>query len=221
MNFDIVCPCCSNKVLMSVKNASIALWKAAILNNQFSSIACPDCGCEHRPADNGQSIGQQCIARPKITGLSVVSGTPAGGTSVIVTGHALSKGDLIVKFNGVPSTNMRNKSDSSVTVDTPPGKVGLLAEKDSYTGTLSEGDVVVGDISGHTATVVISSPYMLLVTNPSGAFAGGEWLKKDNDNKIKLAPTNYWRGSVDVTVENELGHRAVGHKLASGFTYTF
>lgn len=126
MDFQITCPCCGDEVLVDVRNASLAAWQEVVANGQMVDCTCEGCGCAYNPADAGGSISQVDVSRPAIDSINVETGSVAGGTAVIITGHALDIGTLVVKFDGVQATNLRNNTGGSVTVDTPAHSAGVV-----------------------------------------------------------------------------------------------
>jgi hypothetical protein len=71
-------------------------------------------------------IGDLCMdAYPTVTGLDPDTGTSAGGTSVAITGTALT-GVSSVKFGGAAATDFTVNSDRSITATSPAGTADSL-----------------------------------------------------------------------------------------------
>ena len=77
------------------------------------------------------------VAAPTVTGVSPTTGPAAGGTLVTITGTGFT-GATAVDFGTTPATNLTVVSDTTITVDSPPG-----------TGTV---DVTVTTPGGTSAT---------------------------------------------------------------------
>jgi hypothetical protein len=66
--------------------------------------------------------------KPAVTGLSVTTGSPAGGTAVTINGYNFSgaAGNLHVWFGGAPATQVTVLSDTQVSVLSPAHAVGTV-----------------------------------------------------------------------------------------------
>ncbi len=101
---------------------------------------------------------------PVVSGVSPSSGTAAGGTSVTISGSALT-GATAVSFDGLAAPSFVVNSDTSITVTAPAGLVP---------GTV---DVTVTTPSGTSSTssadwyTMVGSANQFLVTNPAGTAA--------------------------------------------------
>jgi hypothetical protein len=115
-----------------VTGGDLAAWRAIAAN--VTEILCGACGCTQRLADGVTQIDALDTAAPRIDSIDVATGTSAGGTVVVVTGHRLDTPGLVVKFDGVLATGLRDQSDANCTVDTPAhaaGTVDVTVENDN------------------------------------------------------------------------------------------
>lgn len=149
VDFDLKCGCC-NIALVSVTNANLGMWRFHVNDERIANILCPACGCAHDPVDGITQINMLNVASPRIDSINVNTGSVTGGTTVIVTGHALS--NATVTFDGTAGINPRAQSNNSLTVDTPPARIkfvfqGSIQRKmtiSGATGTWLAGAVVKG-----------------------------------------------------------------------------
>jgi len=131
LDFDVNCLCnCTGEApsggmrlirFRNVQPADLLRFRAAAKAGQITAIICPTCDCEHKLDDDGSKVVTISTSRPQIRGIGPNQGARAGGYDVSIYGHALDDPGLVVLFNGVAATNLRNKTDQSVTVTAPPG----------------------------------------------------------------------------------------------------
>ena len=96
------------------------------------------------------------VSVPTVTGVSPETGPIAGGTTVLVTGTALSRATAVT-VGGVPAASFRAFSDTLLVVVTPPGTAGAA----DLTVTTPGGSVTVPGAFGYqapTETTVASAP---------------------------------------------------------------
>lgn len=82
-----------------------------------------EAGQTHGPAAAGNSVWQfnaDVVLAPIVTGVNPATGSPAGGTSVTISGQYLD-GATGVSFGGVPAQGFTVSSPSSITATAPPG----------------------------------------------------------------------------------------------------
>lgn len=220
MDLTVSCGCnCPNGLMLKVTGASLPAFQAAIAKGQFTGHTCLDCGCEHTLADGGNQVNVVPVPKPKVSSISPTTAPAAGGTPIVVSGHALNAGNLVVRFDGVPGQNPRSRTGGGATVDSPSLAV-IVNTQGAIVGALGPGDTVTGSMSGKTATIVLMDPGTAIrLTAVSGALTPGEWLQKDANNKVQVAASAIYR-PVDVTVENERGSRNSHARLIGAFTAT-
>jgi hypothetical protein len=105
------------------------------------------------------------VPAPRVTGLSVVTGSTAGGTSVVITGTGLS-GATAVSFGSLSASQVAVVNDSMITAVSPPAASGPV----DVSVTTAGGTSVVS--SGDTFTFV-APPSVTAITPPNGLVAGG------------------------------------------------
>ena len=189
MDFTIgcACGCPGGATLLGVTGGQLEAWRVVAQRGQISRLTCPDCGCCYNLADGTTQIDTVDVSKPKITSLNVVSGTKAGGTAVIVAGHALDMAGLVIKFAGKPGVNLRSVTDDHATIDTPVGRVklntqGRVQRKLLTTavagGPFQVGETVTGGTSGKTAIVreVGAANAFLYVDTWTGEFTAAETI---------------------------------------------
>lgn len=203
---------------MRYTDVRLAQMKEAIAQGQITRAGCPTCGCEYDPKDNGGSIGQADVSRPKITSIGTLSGLVGGGTSVAIIGHALSVKPPIVRFDGELCVDVVVVDDDHMTVATPAAPYLRVNTQGPVTGTLTPGDEVTGIESGETGEIHSISDGQIRLINVSGPFTPGEWLEKDGSNKVKVEADSIY-APCDVTVANENGWRSQGGGLSGAFTF--
>lgn len=103
---------------------------------------------------------------PTVSSVSPASGPAAGGTSVTVTGQAMT-GVTAVKFGGVNATGFIFNSDSSLTVTAPAGTPGSTVD---ITVTTPGG---TSTASASDQFTYVQAPAVSSVSPSSGAAAGG------------------------------------------------
>lgn len=220
MDFIVTCECdCIGGPLMTVSGASLEAWQTVIANGGIRQITCAECGCQYDPKNNTTSIGQVDVSRPRIDSIGVITGPRAGGTSVTITGHSLSIGNLVVKFDGMAGTGVVVGDDDHATVTTPAAAIVRVKTRGGIIGTLAMNDVLTGDSSGVSGTFKGWAGAYLLLSDLTGSVTAGEWFKKDDINRVQIAASDVY-GPCDVTVENENGQRTDGGSLIGAFTYT-
>ncbi len=122
---------------------------------------------EH-PAGNstpGDFTYTEVVNAPTITDITPDSGPQTGGTEVTITGTDFS-GTTEVTFDGVPGTNLNIVNDTTITVVTPAGNVGLA----DVVVTAPEGDSAPGEF---TYTEVADAPMITGIVPNSGPQTGG------------------------------------------------
>ncbi len=157
------CSYCSNPIGPAITHDTAtadettwrAYWKSKV--DAHSAMRCVACDSVFDVIDDGvaASAGGGLITtnvtQPKVTSISPVTGTDAGGTTVTVTGDFLEVGALVIKFGGVAGTNLQNRTQTSVDVDTPAvaaGAVDMTVENEF--GQRSDGSSTL--VGGYTYT---------------------------------------------------------------------
>jgi hypothetical protein len=158
------------------------------------------------------------LSCPSLASLSPSAGNKAGNTLVALVGHALDFGAVVVKFNGVPGASYIAVDESHATVRSPAGVVRVRVSEVAGVP-LVPGNVLTGDVSGATGTVVSQAAGVVVLSSLSGVLVPGEWLKKTDADKARVVTEGLCYAPCDVTVENEHGMRKTGARLVGAFTF--
>ncbi|MQY30702.1 IPT/TIG domain-containing protein [Nocardia aurantia] len=102
------------------------------------------------------------VAAPVLTGISPHSGPVTGGTTVVLTGLALT-GATAVNFGGTPATSFTVDSATQITAVTPAGPAGLVPVTVTTPGGTSNG----------LPFSYAAAPTLVAITPPSGRATGG------------------------------------------------
>lgn len=105
------------------------------------------------------------VPAPRVTGLSVSTGSTAGGSSVVITGTGLS-GATAVSFGSLAASQVTVVNGSMITAVSPPegsGPVEVSVTTPGGTSVVSSGDTFT----------YIDPPSISAVSPPSGPLAGG------------------------------------------------
>ncbi|WP_439623756.1 beta strand repeat-containing protein [Gemmata sp.] len=175
-----------------------------------------------------------------VTGLSPISGTSLGGTTVVIsgtfTGTMLS--DFAVTFEGVPATvTSFNPMGTSVTVTSPVGAANSVADvivtdsggasadtaADDYTyittPTVTALSPIGGLPAGGTSVTITGTGFAGLAGTAAvkfGAVNAASYVVNSNTSITAVAPAGA-AGTVDVTVTNVVGTSA--NTAADDYTY--
>jgi hypothetical protein len=170
----------------------------------------------------------QYVAAPTVTGLSPAFGPAAGATFVTITGTGFT-GATVVDFGANPGTNLTVISDTSITVDSPPGTgivdVTVTApggtsattshDQFTYAPTVTGVSPAAGPQAGGTLVTVTGTGFTGATAVDFGMTAG--------TNLTVISPTELTvdspagTGVVDVTVIAPSGNSATS--AADKFTY--
>lgn len=107
--------------------------------------------------------------RPDVTALSPANG-PDTGSPVTLIGSALS-GATSITFDGVPGTNIRANTATSVTVDAPAHAAGAVDVV--FTGSAGTFTYDVVNYGGYTYVATGAGPYVTSISPSSGTWQGG------------------------------------------------
>ena len=95
----------------------------------------------------------------KVSGISPVSGTSGGGTSVMITGTGFLPG-ATVTFGGMAATNVTVANSTTLTVTTPSHAVGsvnvVVASSNGQSGTLTNGYIYTAPTGGAAKFVQVN-----------------------------------------------------------------
>ena len=178
-------------------------------------------------------LGSGFAAPPRVTGISVTTGSAAGGTSVTLTGTGFT-GATGVSFGARAATRFTVNSSTSITAVSPAepgGTVDVTVTAAGGTSATSGADQftfvavpVVSGVSPNSGTVLggtaVTITGVRLGAVTSVRFGGtATWFTVDSDTSITAyAPAGESIGRVDVTVKSIGGTSA--RSTADRFTYT-
>jgi hypothetical protein len=157
-------------------------------------------------------------AAPTVTSLAPTSGTTAGGTSVVITGTALT-GATAVNFGATPATTYTVNSATQITATAPAHAAGPVAVEVTTPGGTSANGVQYTYVAGPTVTSLTPSTgpaaggtsVAIAGTGFTGASAvsfGGTaatTFTVDNNNQITATAPAHAAGTVDVSVTTPNG----------------
>lgn len=138
------------------------------------------------------------IAVPTITGLSVSSGTAAGGTTVVITGtNFFPSPGTSVSFGSTPATSITVDSSTQITVTSPPGALTCVPINVTVTTCQGTSPITSADEFTYTAGAVPANPSITLITPSSGPQAGGTSVTISGTNLF--TPTSVTFGGIPST----------------------
>jgi hypothetical protein len=176
------------------------------------------------------------VAFPMVSGVSPVSGPPAGGTSVTITGSGFT-GATVVTFGGVSATNVVVNSDTSVTatspahaaattnvrVTTPVGQSAVVTPDDQFTYSSAPVLPVVsvvspasGPLAGGSGVTVTGSGFTAASSVAFGGVAA-ESVSFVSSSELDVTSPAHAAGMTNVRVTTKAGQSAV--VTADQFTY--
>ncbi|MFI0779866.1 Ig-like domain repeat protein [Streptomyces sp. NPDC021212] len=160
------------------------------------------------------------VAVPTVTGVSPATGPIAGGTTVLVTGTALSR-VTAVTVGGAPAASFRAFSDTLLVVVTPPGTAGPA----DLTLTTPGGTVTVPGVFGYqasTGTTVTSAPDPSVVGQPVTFTATVTPVPPGSGTPTGTVTFDFGDGTPAVTARLTGGTATADHAYAdpSGTPYT-
>ena len=112
---------------------------------------------------------------PTVTGVDPKSGTPAGGTSVVITGSDLANASA-VDFGGIPAT-VTADSATSITAISPPG-TGTV----DITVTTPDGTSATSTADQYSYALSVPPPTLAAVSPSGGPVTGGTSVTVTGDN---------------------------------------
>jgi len=174
--FNVICVYC-DAVLFTITGASAAAWKKDAADGGFT-IECA-CGGTFVTADDGVPVssggGVQIdnISAPQITSLNAVSGAREGGNALVISGHALDVGALVVKFGGRPAPVVDERTVTTARVVLPPATytLNVLEQCHKLTLSITSGslsiDEAITTTAGSSGIVrqIIGSDYWIAFAN--------------------------------------------------------
>jgi hypothetical protein len=172
------------------------------------------------------------VVPPVVTGISPVSGKPAGGDSVTITGSGFT-GATSVKFGAAAATAMTVGSDSQITATSPAGSdtvdvtvttpagTSATSAADQFTYTAVPAVVTgvsptVGTAAGGNSVTITGSGFLGAASVQFGT-ARAPAMTVESDTQITVTSPAGSPGTVDVTVTNRSGPSATS--AADQFTY--
>jgi hypothetical protein len=123
---------------------------------------------------------------PAVTGVNPTSGPTAGGTTVTITGSALT-GTSVVKFGTASATNVTVVNDTTVTATSPPG-AGTV---DITVTTPGGGTSATGAADHYTYIAPPPAPAVTGVNPTSGPTAGGTTVTITGTNFTGATAVNF------------------------------
>jgi len=166
-------------------------WKDDANGPGPHKFTCATCGGEAvvhddgTPAASDGNIDFTNVSKPRVDSLGATkSGGTAGGTSIELTGHAFDVETPTVKVDGVAATSVSVGSATSLTCDTPAGKVRLLVAEMHMKlahgavtgGPFQVGETVTGGTSSATGVVTQVEAAYLMIKTVTGDFQNGETI---------------------------------------------
>jgi hypothetical protein len=172
------------------------------------------------------------VVPPLVTGISPVSGKPAGGDSVTIAGSGFT-GATSVKFGATAATAMTVGSDAQITATSPPGggTVEVTVTTPAGTSATSGADMftytavaaavtgispAVGTAAGGNSVTITGSGFLGATSVQFGGVTAPA-MTVVSDTQITATSPAGGQGIVDVTVVNLAGPSATG--TADKFTY--
>ncbi len=168
------------------------------------------------------------IAPPTVSSVSPISGVPAGGTAVTITGTSFAAG-ATVTFGGTAATNVVVNS-TTITATTPAGSAGpvtvVVTNSNGLTGSLANGFTYVvpptvsgvspnsGSTAGGTTVTITGTNFAPGASVTFGSASATNVVVANSTTITAVAPAGS-AGAVAVTV-TVIGQSG---SLASGFTY--
>ena len=160
------------------------------------------------------------IAAPNVTGVNPDTGSTAGGTTVTITGTALTT-PVAVTFGGVPATSVTAVSPTEVTAVSPSTDAGTvdvqvttthgqspLTPADHFTyvdaPAVSSVTPTSGPAAGGTTTTITGSGFTGATAVSFGSTAATSFTV-DSDTQITAVSPAGTAGAVDVTVTTPYG----------------
>lgn len=166
-------------------------WKNDANNQGGHKLICGTCGGymltvdDGTPASSDGNVEFSNVSPPRIDALGATkSGGTAGGTEITLTGHAFDVETPTVKVDGVEATSVNVASATSLTCDTPAGKIKLvlaeyhqkLAHGTVTGGPFQVGETVTGGTSSATGVVTQVESAYLMVKTVTDVFQNGETI---------------------------------------------
>ena len=149
-------------------------------------------------------------AAPAVTGLSISSGSTAGGTTLTLTGSGFT-GASDVLFGGVSATSFTVNSDSSISAMAPPNAAGIV-------------DVTVATPSGTSAVSAsdrftynsAGAPAVSALATSAGTTAGGATVGISGYGFTGATAVNFGNIAADFTVVSDTLITATAPPQAAG-----
>jgi len=166
-------------------------WKDDANGAGAHKFICGTCGAEAQIHDDGTpaasdgNIDLTNQSKPRIDSLGATkSGGTGGGTSISIAGHAFDVETPAVKIDGVAATSINVASATSLTCDTPAGKIKVmvsehhtkLAHGSVTGGPFQVGETVTGGTSSATGVVTQVESAYLMVKTVTDVFQNGETI---------------------------------------------
>lgn len=169
---------------------------------------------------------------PTVTSVSPNSGTPNGGTSIIITGTGFLSG-ATVSLGGTAATGVTVVSSTSITATTAAHSVGAVTvavtNTDNQSGSLANGYTYVnpaptvtsitptsGGANGGTAVTITGTGFLSGATVSFGGTAATNVAVTKNTSITATSPAHV-AGAVNIVVTNTDTRSG---SLANGYTYT-
>jgi len=199
---------------------------------------CSNSGCGTGHFDMQGFFTVRAVAQqpPHVTSVAPLTGPPAGGTAVTITGSDFVSG-ATVKFGGVNATNVQVGTSTTITATAPAHALGavdvVVTNPDGQTGTLASGFTYVnpgptvstlspnsGPTSGNTFVTIAGTNFQSGATVTIGGVAATN-VTVVNATTITamtpLGPASEQLGAKDVVVTNPDSSKGT---LAAAFTYS-
>jgi len=185
------CPYCATNFITATPQTEAseaalrAAWKAQVSATPMI-CECVSCNGSFQIADDGiptvsgGSVELSNVSKPRIDSLNVAAGPREGGNVLIVTGHALDAGALVVKFADEASPTVDNRTETTARVVVPPATymLSVLERCTKLTLSVVSGSLAVDEAVTSTAG---SSGVIRLIEGSVYWIAFGTLVEELND----------------------------------------
>jgi len=141
------------------------------------------------------------VAPPRVTSVSVTSGSAAGGTTVMIIGTGFT-GATAVRFGATLAASFTVNGDTSITAVSPPASAGTV----DVTVTTAGGASAASSMDQFT---FIAAPVVLGISPDNGTVNGGTLVTITGTNLIEATAVNFGDTPAGFTVNDDSSITAV------------